>query len=411
MIKFILGIFSTFLFGSAFADTLTLVAYDPTYYKIIEDLNTTIGHPGILTGVSNIYYYYEPFSGDLTLTQTEWLSTGTGLSDGSGEIMADYESIFHYNGVTFDNMAEMLGNNIRQEYIQELKSQFFRYQLANNTPKIINSMRYVLMQQHINITNLTLNRLRNLGHGRSGGDTPENKFSMWGQTLYNYSKHSGTNGFSSSTFGIALGADNQITNSLIAGFGYNYNSSTISDIDTGNNILFIYGEYQLDKLFIDATIGYNTGFYDCNQSKGKTNGYFGALAVSYNTDFDITPSVAIRHVYNTITPDAKYIDKYNANLMTFVSGATYKYEKDKLSLNAHINLTYDIISPNLDIFINVPELNYTVAIDKDIAPLGLESGLNITLPLGNAQMIFGYDINLRSHYISHTGTIRVRYEF
>lgn len=104
------------------------VVYDDTYYTIIEDLNTTVGHAGRLTGVSDIYAYHNggtteqlafmveggittdlgggikvdlfaryanlgnvKTSGSIILSQIEWLSDGLG-----GEVQADYDSVFHY---------------------------------------------------------------------------------------------------------------------------------------------------------------------------------------------------------------------------------------------------------------------------------------------------------------------------
>ena len=109
------------------------VVYDDTYYRIIYDLSTTTGKPDLLTGVSDIYAYHNggtneqlafmveggittdlgggikmdffaryanlgrvKTSGSIVLSQTEWISTGTGLDDGSGEVPADYDSVYHY---------------------------------------------------------------------------------------------------------------------------------------------------------------------------------------------------------------------------------------------------------------------------------------------------------------------------
>ncbi|MBO7644765.1 MAG: autotransporter domain-containing protein [Alphaproteobacteria bacterium] len=403
---YIVSIFNIFLFVSAVADTMTLVVYDPTYYKIIEDLGTTIGHAGVLTGVSDMYYYYEPFTGNLTLTQQEWLADGFG-----GEIVADYDSIFHYTGVTFDNMARMLDYTISPTDIENLKKQFIERQLAINIPhaKIMNSAQYVLTQQNTNIMNLTLNHL--FLKDLNANDEDQDASGLWGQTLYNYSKRDGNNEFSANAFGIVLGADDQITDSLIVGIGYNYNSTTISNNDINNNILFLYGKYQLNKLFINTIVGYNNGHYDYNDAKDKTNGYFGALYMGYNTDFYITPSIAIRYMHDKISTDNKCIDKYNTNLMTFVSGILYNYQKDRLSLNAHLDLTYDTIKSNQDIIINIPELNYTFVLTDDNSPMGLETGFNINLPIASANLTIGYDLGIRSKYISHTGTVRLRYEF
>ncbi|MBP5485300.1 MAG: hypothetical protein J6Y07_01180 [Alphaproteobacteria bacterium] len=104
------------------------VVYDDTYYTIIEDLNSTIGRAGLLTGISDIYAYHNggtneqlafmaeagittdlgggikldffaryanlgnvKTSGSIVLSQIEWLSDGAG-----GEVQADYDSVFHY---------------------------------------------------------------------------------------------------------------------------------------------------------------------------------------------------------------------------------------------------------------------------------------------------------------------------
>ncbi len=109
------------------------VVYDDTYYKYIDDLSTTTGKPGLLTGISDIYGYHNggtneqlafmveggittdlgggirmdffaryanlgrvKTSGSIVVSQIEWLSTGTGLNDGTGEAPADYDSVFHY---------------------------------------------------------------------------------------------------------------------------------------------------------------------------------------------------------------------------------------------------------------------------------------------------------------------------
>lgn len=104
------------------------VVYDDTYYTIVEDLNTTVGKAGVLTGVSDIYAYHNggtneqlafmveggittdlgggikfdlfarytnlgnvKTSGSIILSQIEWLSDGLG-----NEVQADYDSVFHY---------------------------------------------------------------------------------------------------------------------------------------------------------------------------------------------------------------------------------------------------------------------------------------------------------------------------
>ncbi|MBO4582860.1 MAG: autotransporter outer membrane beta-barrel domain-containing protein [Alphaproteobacteria bacterium] len=405
MKKIFFTTFCVFLFHPTLADILTLAAYDPTYYAIIDDLNTTVGRAGILTGVSDIYYYYEPFSGNLTLTQTEWLSDGLG-----DEVPADYNSTFHYTGVTFNNMHDILSGLIRDVDIENLRNQFIEYQLTYSQPqiKIIHSLRYILLQQDTNIMNLTINRL----HNHNGKN--KNAFRIWAQTLYNHSKYTGETGFSSGAFGVAFGFDNKITNSFVYGIGYNYNSTSIQNVSAGNNILFAYGQYHLNYLFIDATVGYNTGDYDMdNNIKGKTNSYFGDFTLTYENDYNIMPSVGLRYIHNAISPDNKNINKYDTNLMMFVSGLAYDYQSsnDGLHLKASFSLTYDIAKSDKDIIINIPEVNYTFGLNETISPLGLEAGFLVNLPIGRTNLSIEYDIGARSNYISHTGALRLAYKF
>lgn len=104
------------------------VVYDNSYYKIVDDLGTTINNAGVLTGVSDIYAYHNggtseqlafmaeagittdmgegikvdffaryanlgkvKTSGSIVMSQTEWLSDGLG-----SEVQADYDSVYHY---------------------------------------------------------------------------------------------------------------------------------------------------------------------------------------------------------------------------------------------------------------------------------------------------------------------------
>ena len=119
--------------GIALNTIADYVVYDNTYYKYIDDLGTTAGIQGQLTGISDIYAYHNggtneqlsfmveggittdlgggikmdffaryanlgrvKTSGSIVVSQTEWLSTGTGTNDGNGEVPADYDSVFHY---------------------------------------------------------------------------------------------------------------------------------------------------------------------------------------------------------------------------------------------------------------------------------------------------------------------------
>lgn len=109
----------------AFADNFMLTAYDSNFYS--ETLPA--GAPaGTLTGVSDIYYYYDPVNKTLGVTQTEWIADGAG-----GEYPAPYDSTYYYTNVTFDNMCNVVGycNETFQNKISEMRTEYETY-LSNS---------------------------------------------------------------------------------------------------------------------------------------------------------------------------------------------------------------------------------------------------------------------------------------
>lgn len=106
---------------NANADNFVWQFYDDTYYKIIEDLNTTINNAGKLTGISDIYWTYTFDTKSCTIEQTEWLSDGYG-----GEVHADYDSIFFYNDIYLNNpnlYTEILLYDLMDEFLASYREQ------------------------------------------------------------------------------------------------------------------------------------------------------------------------------------------------------------------------------------------------------------------------------------------------
>lgn len=117
MKKLILLCFLVFCSMPVFADNWVLVAYDNNFYS--NQADPSIIGAGKVTGISDIYYYYDQASKTLKAVQTEWLSTG-GVPP--YEEPSSYESTLYYHEVTFGNMCQILAeycNDSVKQQIQE----------------------------------------------------------------------------------------------------------------------------------------------------------------------------------------------------------------------------------------------------------------------------------------------------
>ena len=135
---------------NAKADNFVWHFYADNYYPIIEDLSTTIGTPGNLTGVSDIYWTYAFDTKSCILEQTELLSDGYG-----GEVAADYNSIFLYNNIYLNNP-----NLDTELFLYEMVDDFlisYREQALAN----VNTMIDDIVNQ-TNATNITEQELRTI---------------------------------------------------------------------------------------------------------------------------------------------------------------------------------------------------------------------------------------------------------
>ena len=78
--------------------------------------------------------------------------------------------------------------------------------------------------------------------------------------------------------------------------------------------------------------------------------------------------------------------------------------------NIHINMIYDVIQPNSKTNVDIAGIPYQIKGDN-LNPFGIESGITFNLNKDNWDLSAGYDLEIRSDFISHTGHIRAKYSF
>lgn len=119
---------------SAYAKDLTLTMYDDRIYKIYQDDQLPGLLPGTLSSISDTYYYYNPATKQLTVSQTNWYAVGNGSSE---EYPGEESVHMHYYDVTFDNMCQMLGycDDYLRQKIHEMRVEYENYNATESYPK------------------------------------------------------------------------------------------------------------------------------------------------------------------------------------------------------------------------------------------------------------------------------------
>ena len=265
--------------------------------------------------------------------------------------------------------------------------------------------------------------------GRSGGDLTAGESVAWAQGMFNRTKMTGNDGFTSGTAGFSAGVERNATDEIKAGFGYAFASTGIktgrSKINADTHTGFVYGEYAPDALYVNAMLGYGRSDYDDKTKlSGMKNSYkadtFSArVAAGYDMD-TLTPEAALRFTavrQNAYTDElGARVSAKNLNTTTAVIGA--KTGKDfaagKYTVLPEMKaaLTYDLARPNESRMVTLPDGASYVAAGEHLNRLGVEVGAKAAVRLTNeVELSLSYDGAFKEHYQDHTGLINVKVDF
>ena len=409
MKKFIFGFIGMLLVFSSYAVDLTLVSYDGTMYYIVMD--PAYASVGQKTMISDIYYYYKPFEHTLVLKQTEWLGDGKGAA-----YIAPYSpSEFFYTGITFENFDEKIGlenDEIVLQNIADLKNQFDNW-VVNNISEfvdlsVVGISRNIIKQHNIDVYNSVFGNVK----------FNKDRFSVWGTTLLNSMNESGKYDYSTNGLGVVLGADLQLSDTVLVGVGYSYSNTNVdinpSDILFDNSSLFLYSKWKPSKFYLNAIMSYDFADYeyvDSDFNSGDIGGLFASVIVGYNTDSGISPEIGIRYTNIELNHNSECLKKSESDFSSVVAGINYERAPGNFMLGGRVAVEYDIIKPDNNIDVDVLGYKYNLTIEDNERPLGAEFGLWVSYNLGGVDLQLKYDARLHSDFINHTGTLSVKYTF
>ena len=265
--------------------------------------------------------------------------------------------------------------------------------------------------------------------GRNGGDAVTTDYGVWGHGIFNKTKYSDV--FSGYTRGLAVGADTLINKKYTIGAGYSYSNSDIDsvsrDTDIESNTLFVYGQYQPNKWFINAALNYTMAKYTETasafgvlfESEYDVNSFGGQIMTGYDFASGLTPEIGARYLhishddYNNGVADICVDD---TNFLTGVAGLDYSFIvgsdwKMKLRPQLHAAATYDFLSDSVAANVMIPGAASYVVNGDALSRMGGEFGIGLGVLYDGWDITLNYDLNLRENYTSHTGMLKFRYDF
>ena len=337
--------------------------------------------------------------------------------------------------VAFDNAMGLEDGSVGREIQKQLnlvsKTDTAAYQKALTDVAPTDSAVHTGITQDFN--NLIGAEVSNrLATGRSGGDTFE-RGGAWAQALYNHSKQDrsqSTAGFKGNTRGIAFGLDGELNKTTMIGLGYAYGRTDVDslgrDTDIKSHNIFAYGKYQPSKWFVRGMVNYGRADYIekanilgiNNRAKYNVDNYGIRAYIGYDLDYGFTPEAGLRYTY--IRND-KYTDTAgqavkakNVDVLTAVLGVdystTFRTKSFDWSPKAHVAFTYDLESDESNATVNIGSSAYDVK-GKRLKRFGTEAGVATEMSVDNWDFTVGYDLGIRKDYTSHTGSLKVKYNF
>ena len=355
-----------------------------------------------------------------TLKSVEDIAADNGLS-------ADTANAFA--GLTTSSSAALKDLSVKmQETLATGDKQSVEHAAKAIHPETESVAQTVALSMQNTVANLASGRLMSIG--RNGGDVDVTGGGVWAQGIYNKSKQNGA--FNGYTRGVAGGIDMTLNRALMLGAGYSYAHSDISgtarDTEIDSSTIFAYGQYKPTDWFVYAIANYTMSDYSENgialgtgvSATYDVHSYGAQLMSGYDFAGGITPSVGVRYMHvsadeykNSLGIKNKLED---SDYMTAILDTkwTYGFKMNKhlmIKPELHYAVKYDFMSDEQTATVTLPGVDSYVLSGDRLSRIGGEFGAGLGVKFRGLDLSVNYDIEIRNEFTSHTGRVKLRYEF
>lgn len=288
----------------------------------------------------------------------------------------------------------------------------------------------------------------NKSSGISLGDSLENN-GIWAQTFGTAAKQNNINendGYDSKSLGFAFGYDREVAKDTRLGLGLSYANSHIKSSDSlkTTNIdtyqINAYSGHSFGKYFLDTVLGFAWNDYTSNRTISAVNSVAnanyqgqtyitkvrGGFVKDIGNGFNITPETSLNFVRNNTN---NYTENGAGTLNLNVKGSSSNFLEGRVGLNLGYRMTtkkHTKISPKISTSYGYNFLNDRQTttsnfvgqtatfnnLSSKIDPRSLKIGGGIDVYSANSFVVSGeYIMEKRNRYQSHSGVLRVRFEY
>jgi len=263
--------------------------------------------------------------------------------------------------------------------------------------------------------------------GISGGEAFEN-IGVWMEGLYNHSEQDTTTsnvGFKANTRGVTIGIGDKISKAMTVGLGYSYTDTSVDakyrTIDIDGHHVFLYGQYQPNNWYANWLMSYGYSKYDAKalvKARYHVNSYAASMRSGYQFDMGLALEWGLHY---TLADQESYVVAGNrvhsdkSDLLTGSVGVRYAktFRSEKIQWMPHINggITYDFASDNSKTNVEIVRGNNYQINGKRLHRFGVETGAGLTMSVGAWDLSADYRGGYRKNFQSHTGMLKVKYNF
>jgi len=288
----------------------------------------------------------------------------------------------------------------------------------------------------------------NKSSGLSLGDSLENN-GIWAQTFGTAAKQNNINendGYDSKSLGFAFGYDKEIAKNTRLGLGLSYANSHIKSSDSlkTTNIdtyqINAYSGHSFGKYFLDTVLGFAWNDYTSNRTISAVNSVAnanyqgqtyitkvrGGFVKDIGNGFNITPETSLNFVRNNTN---NYTENGAGTLNLNVKGSSSNFLEGRVGLNLGYRMTtkkHTKISPKISASYGYNFLNNRQTttsnfvgqtatfnnLSSKIDPRSIKIGGGIDVYSTNSFVVSGeYIMEKRNRYQSHSGVLRVRFQY
>ena len=322
-------------------------------------------------------------------------------------------------------IAKVLGTALEKTNSEEVAQ--IAEDLAPSTAPVVSSVSQGVNNAIAGVANARMAANRAAGDVFTGG-------SAWAQVIYNSADQDATKKnakLESDTYGVALGIDGKVGDNLMIGAGLSVTKtdaeSGTRDIDVDSYSLFGYTEYNADNgWFVNGMATAIRGRYEETKvpagikltAKYQTTVLGAGVATGYHFENGISPEVGLRYLrthQGSYNDGAQKIHTDGTNLLTASLGAKYEKAFEQgdwvLKPSARVAATYDVVSDDTESAVRVIGGGQYHVISEHQKRAAYEAGIGLEASNGDWDFSVSYNGEFRSHFKSHTGMIKAKYNF